>query len=67
MVYLGGGIVLYDWCDFLSVAADEIFARCVAPVCNWGNGLFLFCRSVRVYFGFVKLKSANAGFFVVDF
>ena len=67
VVYFGGGIGLYNWCDILSVAADEIFAWGLAPVCDRRDGLFLFCRSVWLHIGFVKLKPAFAGFFVVDF
>ena len=54
MVYIGGRSVIHDWCDILFVAAYEVFACGLAPVCDWGNGLFLFCSAVRVYFGFVK-------------
>ena len=54
VVYFGGGIGLYNWCDILSVATDEVFARGVAPVCDWWDGLFLFCRVVWVYLGFIN-------------
>ena len=54
MVYSGGGIGIYDWCYFLSVAAYEILARRLAPVCNRGQCVFLFRSPVRMYFGFVK-------------
>ena len=53
VVYLGGWIVLYNWCDILSVAQNEILARGVAPVCNRRQRVFLFCCSVRLYFGFI--------------
>ena len=54
VVYFGGRIGIHDWCDILSVAADEVFARCVAPVCDRRDGVFLFCRSVWMHFGFVN-------------
>lgn len=54
MVYIGGRSGIHNWCDILSVATDEVFACGLAPVCDWGNGLFLFRSVVWVYFGFVK-------------
>ena len=54
VVYFGGGIGVHNRGDILSVATDEVFTCGLAPVCNWGNGVFLFCRSVRLHFGFVK-------------
>ena len=63
VVYFGGGIGIYDWCDILSVAADEVFARRLASVCNRGQCVLLFRRPVRVYIGFVR-KPAFAGFFI---
>ena len=66
VVYPGGGIGIYDWCDILSVAPDEVFACRLAPVCNRGQCVLLFRRPVWVYHGFVS-KPANAGFLLVDF
>ena len=54
VVYSGGWFGVHDWCDILSVATDEVFTWCLAPVCNWWDGVFLFRSSVRMYFGFVK-------------
>ena len=36
VVYSGRWFGVYDWGDILSVAADEVFARGVALVCDWG-------------------------------
>ena len=63
VVYFGGWISLHDWGDILSVASYEVFARSLAPVCNWGQCVFLLCRIVRVYIGFI-IKPAYAGFFI---
>ena len=60
VVYIGGRSVIHDWCDILFVAADEVFACGLAPVCNWGQCVFLFRRAVWVYIGFVK-----GGFYAV--
>ena len=54
VVYFGGGIGVHNRGDILSVATDEVFTCGLALVRNWGNGVFLFCRSVWVHFGFVK-------------
>ena len=54
VVYFGRGIGVHDWCDILFVAADEVFACRLAPVCNRGQCVFLFRGAVRVYIGFVK-------------
>ena len=56
VVYFGGGIVIYDWCDILSVATDEVFTCGLALVRDWWDGVFLFRRTVWVYFGFVILN-----------
>ena len=66
VVYFGGGIGIHNWCDILSVAPDEVFARRLAPVCNRGQCVLLFRSPVRVHFGFVS-KPAFAGFLLVDF
>ena len=60
VVYFGRGIGVYNWCDILFVAADEVFTCGVALVRNWWDGLFLFCSAVWVYIGFVK-----GGFYAV--
>ena len=54
VVYPGRWFGIYDWCDILSVALDEVFACRLAPVCNRGQCVLLFRRPVRVYHGFVK-------------
>ena len=46
VVYPGRWFVIYDWGDILSVAQNEVFARGVASVCNWGQCMFLFCGIV---------------------
>ena len=45
---------VHNWRDILSVAPDEVFACRLAPVCNRGQCVLLFRRSVRLHFGFVK-------------
>ena len=55
VVYFGGWIVIHDWCDILSVAANEVFTCGLAPVCNRGQCMFLLCGAVRVYIGFVRV------------
>ena len=59
VVYSGRWIGIYHWGYILSVAADEVFACGLAPVCDWGNGLFLFRSAVRMYFGFVSQNTYN--------
>lgn len=54
VVYPGGGIGIHNWCDILFMAPDEVFACCLALVCNRGQCVFLFRSPVRVYIGFVK-------------
>lgn len=54
VVYPGGGIGIYDWCDILFMAPDEVFARRLAFVCNRGQCVFLFRSAVWMYPGFVK-------------
>lgn len=54
VVYFGRGVSVYDWCDILSVAPDEVFARRLAPVCNRGQCVLLFRSAVRMYPGFIK-------------
>ena len=63
VVYSGGGIVVHDWCVVLFVAQNEVFTCGLASVCNWGQCVFLLCRIVRVYIGFI-IKPAYAGFFI---
>ena len=63
VVYSGGGIVVYDWCDILFMAPDEVFACRLAPVCNRGQCVLLFCSAVRVYPGFIK-KTGVRRFFI---
>ena len=58
VVYFGRGIGIYNWCDILSVAADEVFTCGLAPVCDWGQCVFLLCSAVWLYFGFVRLRYA---------
>ena len=53
VVYSGRWFGVYHWGYILSVAADEVFARGLAPVCNRGQCVFLFRRAVWVYFGFI--------------
>ena len=54
VVYPGRWFGVYNWCDILSVAPDEVFACRLAPVCNRGQCVFLLCSAVRIDFGFVK-------------
>ena len=58
VVYSGRWFGIYHWGYILSVAADAVFARGLAPVCNRGQCVFLFRRTVWVYFGFVRLRYA---------
>ena len=39
--------IVFDWCDFLSVAQNEIFACIVALVCYRWIGMFLFRCAIR--------------------
>ena len=49
VVYFGRWIGVHGWGYILSVAQNEILACGVAPVCNWGQRVFLLCGAVRVY------------------
>lgn len=50
MVYFGGGIIIFAGGDLLFMAADEVFTCGLAFIRDWGNGVFLFCRDVRMYY-----------------
>lgn len=54
VVCFGGGIVIFNRCDILFVAAYEICTCTLAPVCNRGQCLFLFCGVVRFYNRFCR-------------
>lgn len=52
VVRVGGRIVLFDWCNILFVAQNEIFARVMASVRYWWVGMLLFCRVIWQYYRF---------------
>ena len=62
MVYFGGRFGVYDWGYFLSVAPDEVFTCGVAPVCNWGDGVFLLCGVVWLHFRYIAINPPYGGF-----
>ncbi len=47
VVYIGGWIVIFNRCDILFVAQDEICACALAFVRYRGQCVFLFCRAAR--------------------
>lgn len=67
MVYPGWRVVVFAGCDILPVAENAFFACGMAFVCDWWDGVFLFCRTVRLYFGFLIIKKRQTPFFYWDF
>lgn len=64
MVYFGGWFGIHDWGYFLSVAAYEVFACGVAPVCDWWQCVLFLCRSVWLHFRYIAINPPCGGFII---